>query len=73
MTFEQIFEEDGKYVAEDFMPGVCLLIKEGTMYLLTYRNRNDFTPSQTDLAAYRGLFRKHYEKVLTRQSLFDTV
>jgi len=71
MKFEEIFEEDGLYVADGFTKGSCFEISDGTLYLKTFKDKYDVLPETYPFNTYRGLFKKDYKKVYTRQSLFD--
>ncbi len=70
MTFEEIFKEDGLYVASSFTRGTVFEIELGALYVKTYRNENDINPDKYPQLVYSGLFKKEYSKVLNRQSLF---
>lgn len=70
MTFDQIFEEDGLYVGNDFVEGFCFKIKDGSMYGVQYKSPSDLLPEIDNFHVYKGLFKKTYRKVLTVQSLF---
>ncbi|MFA7307631.1 MAG: hypothetical protein WC026_13265 [Hyphomicrobium sp.] len=70
MTFEEIFNKDGLYVADGFAEGCCLKIENGTLLIVQFDDENDVFPKEEIFACYRGLFKKDYKKVFTRQSLF---
>ncbi len=70
MKFEEIFNQDGLYVADSFAKGVCFRIVDGTLNLVTYKDKSDISPSIDTIAVYKGLFEKTYRKVFTRQELF---
>lgn len=71
MTFEEIFNEKGLYVADGFAQGACLEVGEfGFLSLLKYRDKDDLFPEKTPAPIYAGLFKKDYKKVFTIQSLF---
>jgi hypothetical protein len=70
MTFQEIFEEDGKYVAEGFLKGVCFEIKDETIYIVTYKNKDDLNPSFENYPVHKSLFNKVFKKVFTRNQLF---
>lgn len=71
MKFEKIFKEDGMYVSDSFAQGVCFNVRNKTLYMLTYENKNDINPTEEIAPVYLGLFNKKYKKVYTRQSLFN--
>lgn len=71
MTFQEIFNESGLYVAEGFAPGVCLKINDsGFLYTVTFKDENDLLPFEEITIIYKMLLYKDYQKVYTRQSLF---
>jgi len=72
LTFEEIFNQDGLYVADGFASGTCFEIKNGVLYLLHYRHKDDLSPERTLFSVYKGLFCKKYRQVFTRQSLFTS-
>jgi hypothetical protein len=71
MKFEEIFNKPGLYVTDSFSEGVCFEVtKEGYLYLVIYKHKDDILPQKTNALVYKGLFAKEYKKVFTRQSLF---
>lgn len=71
MTFEEIFSEPGIYKAEGFAKGSCFEVTEDKiLMLLSYESPDDLMPRRENALMYAGLFKKDYEKVYTRQSLF---
>lgn len=71
MTFEEIFSEPGLYRAEGFDKGVCFEVTENTTLLLVYyKSSNDISPNKHHAIMHKELFKKDYEKVYTKQSLF---
>ncbi len=76
MKFEEIFEQEGLYVADGFKQGVAFEIKKNSitnhleLFLTTYEHKDDLLPIIEDVIVYAGLFKKDYKKVFTRQSLF---
>lgn len=71
MTFEEIFNQEGLYVADGFAKGVCFKVDAiGTLKLLTFKDKDDLLPKEENAMMYAGLFKKNYRKVFTRQSLF---
>lgn len=71
MTFQEIFNEEGLYVADGFSNGVAFKVcKSGFLYQITYKTPDDISPSEETMPVYKGLFNKDYRKVFTRQSLF---
>lgn len=70
MKFEEIFNQEGLYVANSFGEGVALKIIGDTLYSCIYENKDDLFPRESIQSVYKGLFDKEYTKVLTRQSLF---
>lgn len=71
MTFQEIFNEDGRYVTDGFKEGFCFIIESGFLYGLQYKNKNDIQPEFSTHPVYKSLFKKEYKKVYTRQSLFE--
>jgi len=77
MKFEEIFEEEGLYVANTFRKGVCfeiiknLITDNLELYLKTFKDKDDLMPHSENFTVYEGLFKKDYRKVYTRQSLFE--
>lgn len=71
MKFEEIFKEEGLYVADSFAKGFCFEVKEGFLYAKTYRNKSDLHPIRIHQPMYSGLLLKDYKKVLTISSLFN--
>ncbi len=70
MTFEEIFDQEGLYVADSFGEGVALKVIGDTLYSIIYEDKNDTFGRESIQSMYRGLLKKQYTKVLTRQSLF---
>lgn len=72
LSFQEIFNEEGMYVGEDFGVGHAFVItKEGFLNIRTYTNKNDLFPIDTHPVVYKTLFNKKFKKVYTRQSLFN--
>lgn len=70
MTFQEIFDEDGLYVSDSFREGAAFKINSGSLTLLSYKDKNDVLPYESNFPVYKGLFSKDFKKVYTRQSLF---
>lgn len=71
MTFREIFDNPGLYVADSFSPGVAIKITDDLeARLVVYENDQDFSPVEDNLLVYKGLFDKDYTPVYTRQKLF---
>ncbi len=70
MTFEEIFDEEGLYVADSFGEGVALKVIGDTLYSVIYEDKSDIIGKTTIQSMYRALLKKEYTKVFTRQSLF---
>ncbi len=70
MTFEEIFDQEGLYVADSFGEGVALKVIGDTLYSAIYENEDDLFPKENIQSMYKGLLTKNYTKVITRQSLF---
>ena len=70
MKFEEIFDEDGLYVADSFVTGYCLQVDKGILRGVQYADKDDLLPEKHNALCYKGLFEKEYKKVYTRQSLF---
>ena len=70
MTFQEIFNKDGLYKADDFTEGTALEVNDGTLYMVCYSDANDLQPTRNTMPVYKGLFTKVFTKVFTRQSLF---
>ena len=71
MKFEEIFNEEGLYVADSFSEGVALKIEGDTLYSCIYKDEDDLFPRVNIQSMYKGLLNKEYTKVFTRQSLFN--
>ncbi len=72
MKFEEIFKEKGLYKAESFSEGTAFKVNEhGQLLTVSYKNKDDVIPEEYPTLVYAGLFDKTYEKVFTRQSLFN--
>lgn len=71
MKFEEIFNQEGLYVADSFDEGVALKIIGDTVYSCVYKSTDDVLPDIRTQPVYKGLFDKEYKKVFTRQSLFN--
>lgn len=71
MKFEEIFNEEGLYVADGFTDGAALKVNDvGFLYLVDYKNPNDLFPNEITMPVYKGLFEKDYRKVFNVKSLF---
>ena len=70
MTFQEIFNEDGLYVADNFQQGVCFEVAEGVLYMRTYKTKDSISYETENAVVVKSLFSKVYRKVFTRQSLF---
>ena len=71
LTFEQIFNETGMYVADSFQEGFCFFVDEyGTLKYKLYEDKDEIIPKYGNVVTYKGLFSKTYKKAFTRQSLF---
>ena len=70
------FQEEVLYRADSFSTGFCLEIKRNTftneleLFGKQFKNKDDMFPKSENMCVYSGLFKKDYEKVYTRQSLF---
>ena len=72
MTFEEIFNQPGRYVADGFEKGVCFEVGEdGVLSTITYKDKNDLFPDKKNALMWKLLFTLDYRKALTRQSLFN--
>lgn len=72
MTFEEIFNEKGQYVADGFSEGVCLEVGyNNILFLIEYKDKDDLFPVKSSAIVFKELFKKDYRKVFTRQSLFE--
>lgn len=72
LTFEEIFNQDGLYVADGFTQGTCFEIKNSTLYMLLYKDKDYIMPEREIFPIYKGLFSKKYRIVYNRQSLFTS-
>jgi len=72
MKFEEIFNQDGLYTADSFVEGYCLEIMNGCLIGVQYKDKDDMNPEKHRALCYKGLFKKEYQKVFTRQSLFKS-
>lgn len=71
MKFEEIFNEKGLYIADGFAEGSALKVDdEGFLKLVNYKNKDSITYTEDNMLIYKGMFKKDYRKVFTRQSLF---
>lgn len=71
MKFQEIFNEEGLYVADGFSKGVALKVGDlGFLYQIVYKHPDDLFPEEITMPVYKGLFEKDYRKVFTRQQLF---
>jgi hypothetical protein len=70
MNFESIFEKDGKYTSDDFVKGFCFEIRDGALYGVQHSSAGDMQPEVDTFHTYKGLFKKDYRPVFTRQELF---
>jgi|WetSurMetagenome_2_1015567.scaffolds.fasta_scaffold153602_3 hypothetical protein len=71
LSFEDIVEEPGQYVSEDFSRGVVLLVDHNKgISLLTYEDENDMLPMNIKFPFYAGLLKKKYRRILNRKELF---
>jgi hypothetical protein len=71
LKFKEIFKEDGLYTSESFREGVAFKIRNETLYMVTYRSKDDLLPTEDYVNVYLGLFKKKYKKVFTIGSLFN--
>lgn len=77
MKFQEIFQEEGLYVADSFRDGTAFKISKNSidnrleLSIVTYSNRNQLFPNETNQVVYDGLFNKEYRKVFTIKSLFS--
>lgn len=72
MTFQEIFNNEGRYKADSFQKGVCFKIdREGFLSILTYSDKNDLLPIIERPVIYKGLFDKEFVKVLNINQLFE--
>lgn len=71
MKFQDIFNKEGMYIADDFAEGTALEVsRDNTLYLVTYKSHMDLQPTKITMPVYGGMFKKEYTPVYTRQSLF---
>jgi hypothetical protein len=70
MKFQDIFNEDGLYVANDFKQGVCFEVRDSVLYIRTYETSESISYATENALMHKNLFNKVYTKVFTRQSLF---
>lgn len=71
MKFEEIFNENGLYKADDFQAGVCFKVENDMpLKILIYQSKDDILPLEETAIVYGGLFKKNFVKILTRHSLF---
>lgn len=71
MKFQEIFNEEGLYVADGFSEGSCFKVDSyGFLKLVTYNNKDSIKYSEDIMPVSKSLFKKDYRKVWTRQSLF---
>lgn len=76
MNFEEIFEEEGLYVADSFKAGTAFQIKKNSftgekeLKLVQYSTPDQLFSNTEDITVYAGLFKKEYKKAFTRQNLF---
>jgi hypothetical protein len=68
MTFEEIMNKDGDYVADGFAEGFCLKVNDSALYGKQYSDRDDLFPTCTAFQMFKSLLYKDYKPVLTRQS-----
>lgn len=71
MKFEEIFNEDGLYVADGFADGTCLRVLGGLLLFVTYANSEDVNPVVVDAIMHKNLLTKDYKKVHSREKLFN--
>lgn len=70
MKFEEIFKNDGIYVADGFAEGAAFRIDDGTLTLVQYKDGGDLLPTISNYPVHKSLFDKDYRFVYNRQSLF---
>ena len=72
MKFEDIFKEPGLYRAEGFADGIAFEVtKKGILYHVWYKDKGDILPERINPIMYEEVLKKDYQKVFTRQSLFQ--
>jgi len=71
MTFQEIFNEDGLYTSDSFHKGVCYQVEKGNLYFVQYKHKDDISPLIENALVYKQVFNIDYQKVFTRQSLFN--
>jgi hypothetical protein len=77
MRFEDIFKSEGLYRSDSFRDGVAFKISPNIiggnleLSLVTYKNVDDFIPTEELVVVYDNLFKKEYTKVLNRGQLFN--
>lgn len=70
MSLEEIINENGWYVDDDFGKGVCIEVSNGEIKILSFKDKDDMKPTKEYLSLYKGLFNKKFKKVYSRQELF---
>lgn len=73
MTFQEIFESEGFYVADDFRNGSCLEIKgeDRVLYFNSYNiHKGTRNTHKMPMAVFKGLFEKTYRKVNSEEEFF---
>lgn len=70
LTFEEIFQNDGLYVGDNFAEGTCFKVENGILRLVTYSDENMTVTFNEKALVYDGLFKKKYRKVYNINSLF---
>jgi hypothetical protein len=71
MKFEEIFNEQGLYVGEDFAEGYCFEVtKTDTLCSVSYKSKDDILPIRENPIISKQLLKQDFKRVFTRQSLF---
>ena len=64
MTFVEIMENDGYYVADSFREGIAFEVKDGELFQVSFEDSGRLLPSfKENPIIYKGLFSKDYRRV----------
>lgn len=70
MTFQEIFNQDGLYVADGFAEGFAFRINDGFLTSMQYADKDDLLPLCERYPVHKSLFSKEYRQVFTIKQLF---